>query len=161
MKLNRFEDFREFLNGLVNYQVILSNNTATPPYPCATLSAINIDKSVFHTPRIIDDKQITLLSVIALLQLDFYSKNQIEAQNMCSEMINKLFYTSRKDLIRNGFGLKETSIDFQDLTFVENSKYIYRFSFDVNITWNEEVTRNITTVESVDVNYENIETERR
>lgn len=161
MKLNRFEEFRQFLNTLVNYQIILPNSTAKPPYPCAILSIVNTDISVFNTPHVADDVQKTLLSVVALLQFDFYAKDQTEGQQMCTDMINKLIYINRKDLIRRGFGLKEISIDFQDLTFVENSKYIYRFSFDVNITWNEEVTRNVTTVESIDVNYENKEFERR
>ena len=161
MKLNRFEEFRQFLNSLVNYQVILSNHTAKPPYPCAILSIVNTDVSVFNTPRITDNVQKTLLSIVALLQFDFYAKDQTEAQQMCIDMINKLIYTNRIDLIRQGFGLKERGIDFQDLTFVENSKYIYRFSFDANITWNEEVTRDINTIGSVDVNYENKEFERR
>ncbi len=162
MRLDRLEELRKLLNSFVDYQVILPHNDVKTPVKYAVLGIVNIDKSVFNTPRKIDNIKVTFLSVTALLQLDFYSKDQLEAQKMCIDMINKLIYINRKDLLRAGFGLKEKSIDFQNLTFIENSKYIYRFSFDVNITWNEEVARNVTIIEDVPgIKYENEENERR
>ena len=63
-------------------------------------------------------------------------------------------FKKRHDLVRNGFGLSDDEIEIKDLTFLESSQYIYRFSFDVEMNWRESSERTRQLIKDVEVKTE-------
>ena len=74
---------------------------------------------------------------------------------MASELLEVIVFKKRHDLVRNGFGLSDDEIEIKDLTFLEGSQYIYRFSFDVEINWRETSERTRQLIKDVKVEVKN------
>ena len=73
---------------------------------------------------------------------------------MASKLLEFIVFKKRHDLVRNGFGLSDDDIEIKDLTFLESSQYIYRFSFDVEMNWRESSERTRQLIKDVEVRTE-------
>ena len=53
------------------------------------------------------------------------------------------------------FGISSEFVNIEDRTFIENSKFIYRFGFDIEISSKEVITREMNRIESIEpIKYE-------
>ena len=149
------EVLRKLLASFVDFQVIRDNYVAKKPAECAVMHTISLNKSAYSAYRTIEttDTQIkekALRLVIAYLQFDFYASTQARAE----ELLEVIVFKKRHDLVRNGFGLSDDEIEIKDLTFLEGSQYIYRFSFDVEMNWRESSERVRDLIKDVEVKTE-------
>ena len=150
------EKLRKLLASFVNFQVIRDNYVAKKPIECAVMHTISLNKSAYRTVETTDTqiKEKALRLVIAYLQFDFYAPTQLRAEEMASELLEVIVFKKRHDLVRNGFGLSDDEIEIKDLTFLESSQYIYRFSFDVEMNWRESIERVRDLIKDVEVKTE-------
>lgn len=154
------EVLRKLLASFVNFQVIRDDYVAKKPKECAVMHTISLNKSAYSTYKTVEttDTQIkekALRLVIAYLQFDFYAPTQSRAEEMANELLEVIVFKKRHDLIRNGFGLSDDEIEIKDLTFLEGSQYIYRFSFDVEMNWRETSERTRKLIKDIKVEVEN------
>jgi len=154
------EKLRKLLASFVDFQIIRDDYMAKKPKECAVMHTISLNKSAYSAYRTVEttDTQIkekALRLVIAYLQFDFYAPTQARAEEMASELLEVIVFKKRHDLVRNGFGLSEDEIEIKDLTFLEGSQYIYRFSFDVEMNWRETSERIRQLIKDVKVEVKN------
>lgn len=154
------EILRKLLASFVNFQVIRDDYVAKKPKECAVMHTISLNKSAYSAYRTVEttDTQIkekALRLVVAYLQFDFYAPTQTRAEEMANELLEVIVFKKRHDLIRNGFGLSDDEIEIKDLTFLEGSQYIYRFSFDVEMNWREASERSRELIKDIKVEVEN------
>ena len=154
------EVLRKLLASFVDFQVIRDNYVAKKPTECAVMHTISLNKSAYSAYRTIEttDTQIkekALRLVVAYLQYDFYALTQTRVEEMASELLEVIVFKKRHDLVRNGFGLSDDEIEIKDLTFLEGSQYIYRFSFDVEMNWRETSERTRKLIKDIKVEVEN------
>lgn len=158
--MNKSEQLRELLSTFVDYQVIRANTNATIPFPCCVFRSLPATKGTLSKVRQIDTnngKIIQQASQIseAIYQLDFYSTNQLEAELMAHNFLNLIIFNKRFELVRLGFGISSEFVNIEDRTFIENSKFIYRFGFDIEISSKEVITREMNRIESIEpIKYE-------
>ena len=153
------EILRKLLASFVDFQIIRDDYVAKKPKECAVMHTISLNKSAYSAYRTVEttDTQIkekALRLVIAYLQFDFYAPTQSRAEEMANELLEVIVFKKRHDLIKNGFGLSDDEIEIKDLTFLEGSQYIYRFSFDVEINWRESSERSRELIKDVEVRTE-------
>lgn len=154
------EKLRKLLASFVDFQIIRDDHMAKKPSECAVMHTISQIKSVYSAYRTVETtedsikEQATRL-VIAYFQIDFYAPTQARAEEMASELLEIIVFKKRHELVRNGFGLSDDEIEIKDLTFLEGSQYIYRFSFDVEINWRETSERVRQIIKDVKVEVEN------
>lgn len=154
------EKLRKLLASFVDFQIIRDDHMAKKPSECAVMHTVSLTKSVYSAYRTVETtedsikEQATRL-VIAYFQIDFYAQTQARAEEMASELLEVIVFKKRNDLVRNGFGLSEDEIEIKDLTFLEGSQYIYRFSFDVEMNWRETSERIRQLIKDVKVEVEN------
>ena len=154
------EKLRKLLVSFVDFQIIRDDYVAKKPKECAVMHTISLNKSAYSTYRTIEttDTQIkekALRLVIAYLQFDFYAPTQARAEEMANELLEVIVFKKRHDLVRNGFGLSDDEIEIKDLTFLEGSQYIYRFSFDLEMNWRETSERTRKLIKDIKVEVEN------
>lgn len=154
------EKLRKLLASFVDFQIIRDDHMAKKPSECAVMHTISQTKSVYSAYRTVETteesikEQATRL-VFAYFQIDFYAPTQARAEEMASELLEIIVFKKRHELVRNGFGLSDDEIEIKDLTFLEGSQYIYRFSFDVEINWRETSERVRQLIKDVKVEVEN------
>ena len=153
------EKLRKLLASFVDFQIIRDDYVAKKPKECAVMHTISLNKSAYSAYRTIEttDTQIkekALRLVIAYLQFDFYAPTQARAEEMANELLEVIVFKKRHDLVRNGFGLSDDEIEIKDLTFLESSQYIYRFSFDLEMNWREASERTRKLIKDVEVRTE-------
>ena len=154
------EKLRKLLASFVDFQIIRDDHMAKKPSECAVMHTVSLTKSVYSAYRTVETtedsikEQATRL-VIAYFQIDFYAPTQARAEEMAGELLEVIVFKKRHELVRNGFGLSEDEIEIKDLTFLEGSQYIYRFSFDVEINWRETSERIRQLIKDVKVEVEN------
>lgn len=154
------EKLRKLLASFVDFQIIRDDHMAKKPSECAVMHTISQTKSVYSAYRTVETteesikEQATRL-VFAYFQIDFYAPTQARAEEMASELLEIIVFKKRHELVRNGFGLSDDEIEIKDLTFLEGSQYIYRFSFDVEINWRETSERVRQIIKDVKVEVEN------
>ena len=153
------EKLRKLLASFVDFQIIRDDYVAKKPKECAVMHTISLNKSAYSAYRAFEAtdtyiKEKALRLVIAYFQIDFYASTQARAEEMASELLEVIVFKKRHDLIRNGFGLSDDEIEIKDLTFLESSQYIYRFSFDVEINWRETSERTRQLIKDVEVKTE-------
>nr|DAN19486.1 MAG TPA: hypothetical protein [Caudoviricetes sp.] len=154
------EKLRKLLASFVDFQIIRDDHMAKKPKECAVMHTISKTKSVYSAYRTVETtednikEQATRL-VIAYFQIDFYAPTQARAEEMASELLEVIVFKKRHNLVRNGFGLSDDEIEIKDLTFLEGSQYIYRFSFDVEMNWRETSERIRQLIKDVKVEVEN------
>lgn len=153
------EVLRKLLASFVDFQIIRDDYVAKKPKECAVMHTISLNKSAYSAYRTVEttDTQIkekALRLVIAYLQFDFYAPTQSRAEEMANELLEVIVFKKRHDLIRNGFGLSNNDIEIKDLTFLEGSQYIYRFSFDLEMNWREASERTRKLIKDVEVRTE-------
>jgi hypothetical protein len=153
------EVLRKLLASFVDFQIIRDDYVAKKPKECAVMHTISLNKSAYSAYRTVEttDTQIkekALRLVVAYLQFDFYAPTQSRVEEMASELLEVIVFKKRHDLIRNGFGLSDDDIEIKDLTFLESSQYIYRFSFDVEMNWRESSERVRDLIKDVEVKTE-------
>lgn len=154
------EKLRKLLASFVDFQIIRDDHMAKKPTECAVMHTISLTKSVYSAYGIVETtednikEQATRL-VNAYFQIDFYAPTQARAEEMASELLEVIVFKKRHDIVRNGFGLSDDEIEIKDLTFLEGSQYIYRFSFDVEINWRETSERIRQLIKDVKVEVEN------
>lgn len=154
------EKLRKLLASFVDFQIIRDDHMAKKPSECAVMHTISQTKSVYSAYRTVETteesikEQATRL-VFAYFQIDFYAPTQARAEEMASELLEIIVFKKRHELVRNGFGLSDDEIEIKDLTFLEGSQYIYRFSFDVEINWRETSERVRELIKDVKVEVEN------
>lgn len=154
------EKLRKLLASFVDFQIIRDDHMAKKPTECAVMHTISLTKSVYSAYRTVETtedsikEQATRL-VNAYFQIDFYAPTQARAEEMASELLEVIVFKKRHDIVRNGFGLSDDEIEIKDLTFLEGSQYIYRFSFDVEINWRETSERIRQLIKDVKVEVEN------
>lgn len=154
------EKLRKLLASFVDFQIIRDDHMAKKPTECAVMHTISLTKSVYSAYRTVETtednikEQATRL-VNAYFQIDFYAPTQARAEEMASELLEVIVFKKRHELVRSGFGLSEDEIEIKDLTFLEGSQYIYRFSFDVEINWRETSERIRQLIKDVKVEVEN------
>lgn len=154
------EVLRKLLASFVDFQIIRDDYVAKKPKECAVMHTISLNKSAYSAYRTVEttDTQIkekALRLVVAYLQFDFYAPTQSRVEEMASELLEVIVFKKRHDLIRNGFGLSDDDIEIKDLTFLESSQYIYRFSFDVEMNWRESSERTRKLIKDIKVEVEN------
>ena len=153
------EVLRKLLASFVDFQIIRDDYIAKKPKECAVMHTISLTKSAYSAYRTVEKteesikEQATRL-VYAYFQIDFYAPTQARAEEMASELLEIIVFKKRHDLIRNGFGLSDDEIEIKDLTFLEGSQYIYRFSFDVEMNWRESSERVRDLIKDVEVKTE-------
>nr|DAP31847.1 MAG TPA: hypothetical protein [Caudoviricetes sp.] len=153
------EKLRKLLASFVDFQIIRDDYIAKKPSECAVMHTISLTKSVYSAYRTVETtednikEQATRL-VIAYFQIDFYAPTQARAEEMASELLEVIVFKKRHELVRSGFGLSEDEIEIKDLTFLEGSQYIYRFSFDVEMNWRESSERVRDLIKDVEVKTE-------
>ena len=54
-------------------------------------------------------------------------------------------------MIRAGFGLSDYQIDVEDRSLIENSEFIYRYGFDVNVNYKVINERDNTPIQHVNI----------
>lgn len=154
------EKLRKLLASFVDFQIIRDDHMAKKPTECAVMHTISLTKSVYSAYRTVETtedsikEQATRL-VNAYFQIDFYAPTQARAEEMASELLEVIVFKKRHDIVKNGFGLSEDEIEIKDLTFLEGSQYIYRFSFDVEMNWRETSERIRQLIKDVKVEVEN------
>ena len=154
------EKLRKLLASFVDFQIIRDDHMAKKPTECAVMHTISLTKSVYSAYRTVETtegsikEQATRL-VFAYFQIDFYAPTQARAEEMAGELLEVIVFKKRHDIVRNGFGLSDDEIEIKDLTFLEGSQYIYRFSFDVEINWRETSERIRQLIKDVKVEVEN------
>ena len=154
------ETLRKLLASFVDFQIIRDDHMAKKPSECAVMHTISQTKSVYSAYRTVETtedsikEQATRL-VIAYFQIDFYAPTQARAEEMASELLEVIVFKKRHELVRSGFGLSEDEIEIKDLTFLEGSQYIYRFSFDVEMNWRETSERIRQLIKDVKVEVKN------
>lgn len=154
------EKLRKLLASFVDFQIIRDDHMAKKPSECAVMHTISQTKSVYSAYRTVETteesikEQATRL-VFAYFQIDFYAPTQARAEEMASELLEVIVFKKRHDIVRNGFGLSDDEIEIKDLTFLEGSQYIYRFSFDVEMNWRETSERIRQLIKDVKVEVEN------
>lgn len=154
------EKLRKLLASFVDFQIIRDDHMAKKPSECAVMHTISQTKSVYSAYRTVETteesikEQATRL-VFAYFQIDFYAPTQARAEEMASELLEVIVFKKRHDIVKNGFGLSDDEIEIKDLTFLEGSQYIYRFSFDVEINWRETSERVRQLIKDVKVEVEN------
>lgn len=154
------EKLRKLLASFVNFQIIRDDHMAKKPTECAVMHTVSLTKSAYSAYRTVETteesikEQATRL-VYAYFQIDFYAPTQARAEEMASELLEVIVFKKRHELVRSGFGLSEDEIEIKDLTFLEGSQYIYRFSFDVEINWRETSERVRQLIKDVKVEVEN------
>jgi hypothetical protein len=154
------EKLRKLLASFVDFQIIRDDHMAKKPKECAVMHTISKTKSVYSAYRTVETmednikEQATRL-VIAYFQIDFYASTQARAEKMAGELLEVIVFKKRHELVRNGFGLSDDEIEIKDLTFLEGSQYIYRFSFDVEMNWRETSERIRELIKDVKVEVEN------
>lgn len=154
------EKLRKLLASFVDFQIIRDDHMAKKLSECAVMHTISLTKSVYSAYRTVETtednikEQATRL-VIAYFQIDFYAPTQARAEEMASELLEVIVFKKRHNLVRNGFGLSDDEIEIKDLTFLEGSQYIYRFSFDVEMNWRETSERIRQLIKDVKVEVEN------
>lgn len=154
------EKLRKLLASFVDFQIIRDDHMAKKPSECAVMHTISLTKSVYSAYRTVETtednikEQATRL-VIAYFQIDFYAPTQARAEEMASELLEVIVFKKRHDIVRSGFGLSEDEIEIKDLTFLEGSQYIYRFSFDVEMNWRETSERVRQLIKDVKVEVKN------
>jgi hypothetical protein len=154
------EKLRKLLASFVDFQIIRDDHMAKKPKECAVMHTISKTKSVYSAYRTVETtednikEQATRL-VIAYFQIDFYASTQARAEEMAGELLEVIVFKKRHELVRNGFGLSDDEIEIKDLTFLEGSQYIYRFSFDVEMNWRETSERIRELIKDVKVEVEN------
>lgn len=154
------EKLRKLLASFVDFQIIRDDHMAKKPSECAVMHTISQTKSVYSAYRTVETtedsikEQATRL-VIAYFQIDFYAPTQARAEEMASELLEVIVFKKRHELVRSGFGLSEDEIEIKDLTFLEGSQYIYRFSFDVEMNWRETSERIRQLIKDVKVEVKN------
>lgn len=154
------EKLRKLLASFVDFQIIRDDHMAKKPSECAVMHTISLTKSVYSAYRTVETteesikEQATRL-VYAYFQIDFYAPTQARAEEMASELLEIIVFKKRHDIVKNGFGLSDDEIEIKDLTFLEGSQYIYRFSFDVEMNWRETSERIRQLIKDVKVEVEN------
>ena len=153
------EVLRKLLASFVDFQIIRDDYVAKKPKECAVMHTISQTKSVYSAYRTVETteesiKEQAMRLVFAYFQIDFYAPTQARAEEMASELLEVIVFKKRHDLIRNGFGLSDDDIEIKDLTFLESSQYIYRFSFDVEMNWRESSERVRDLIKDVEVKTE-------
>jgi len=154
------EKLRKLLASFVDFQIIRDDHMAKKPSECAVMHTISLTKSVYSAYRTVETteesikEQATRL-VYAYFQIDFYAPTQARAEEMAGELLEVIVFKKRHDIVRSGFGLSEDEIEIKDLTFLEGSQYIYRFSFDVEMNWRETSERIRQLIKDVKVEVEN------
>jgi hypothetical protein len=154
------EKLRKLLASFVDFQIIRDDHMAKKPTECAVMHTISLTKSVYSAYRTVETtednikEQATRL-VFAYFQIDFYAPTQARAEEMANELLEVIVFKKRHELVRNGFGLSDDEIEIKDLTFLEGSQYIYRFSFDVEMNWRETSERIRELIKDVKVEVEN------
>lgn len=154
------EKLRKLLASFVDFQIIRDDHMAKKPTECAVMHTISLTKSAYSAYRTVGTteesvkEQATRL-VFAYFQIDFYAPTQARAEEMASELLEVIVFKKRHELVRNGFGLSDDEIEIKDLTFLEGSQYIYRFSFDVEMNWRETSERIRQLIKDVKVEVEN------
>ena len=154
------EKLRKLLASFVDFQIIRDDHMAKKPSECAVMHTVSLNKSAYSAYRTIETtdteiKEKALRLVVAYFQIDFYAPTQARAEEMASKLLDVIVFEKRHELVRNGFGLSEDEIEIKDLTFLEGSQYIYRFSFDVEINWRETSERIRQLIKDVKVEVEN------
>ena len=154
------EKLRKLLASFVDFQIIRDDHMAKKPSECAVMHTISLTKSAYSAYRTVETteesiKEQAMRLVFAYFQIDFYAPTQARAEEMASELLEVIVFKKRHELVRNGFGLSEDEIEIKDLTFLEGSQYIYRFSFDVEINWRETSERTRQLIKDVKVEVEN------
>ena len=153
------EKLRKLLASFVDFQIIRDDYIAKKPQECAVMHTISMTKSVYSAYRTVETtednikEQATRL-VIAYFQIDFYAPTQARAEEMAGELLEVIVFKKRHELVRNGFGLSDDEIEIKDLTFLEGSQYIYRFSFDLEMNWREASERTRKLIKDVEVRTE-------
>ena len=153
------EKLRKLLASFVDFQIIRDDYVAKKPKECAVMHTISLNKSAYSAYKAFETtnteiKEKALRLVIAYFQIDFYAPKQARAEEMASKLLDVIVFEKRHELVRNGFGLSEDEIEIKDLTFLEGSQYIYRFSFDVEINWRETSERVRDLIKDVEVRTE-------
>ena len=154
------EKLRKLLASFVDFQIIRDDHMAKKPSECAVMHTISLTKLAYSAYRTVETteerikEQATRL-VFAYFQIDFYAPTQARAEEMASELLEVIVFKKRHELVRNGFGLSDDEIEIKDLTFLEGSQYIYRFSFDVEMNWRETSERIRQLIKDVKVEVEN------
>ena len=98
--MNKSEQLRELLSTFVDYQVIRANTNAIIPFPCCVFRSLPATKGTLSKIRQINTnngKIVQQASQIseAIYQLDFYSKNQLEAELMAHNFLNLIIFNKR------------------------------------------------------------------
>lgn len=154
------EKLRKLLASFVDFQIIRDDHMAKKPSECAVMHTVSLTKSAYSAYRTVETteesikEQATRL-VFTYFQIDFYAPTQARAEEMAGELLEVIVFKKRHELVRSGFGLSEDEIEIKDLTFLEGSQYIYRFSFDVEINWRETSERTRQLIKDVKVEVEN------
>ena len=154
------EKLRKLLASFVDFQIIRDDYMAKKPKECAVMHTISLTKSVYSAYRTVETTEDNIKEqakrlVIAYFQIDVYAPTQARAEEMASELLEVIVFKKRHDLVKNGFGLSDDEIEIKDLTFLEGSQYIYRFSFDVEINWRETSERIRQLIKDVKVEVKN------
>ena len=153
------EKLRKLLASFVDFQIIRDDYMAKKPQECAVMHTVSLTKSAYSAYRTVETteerikEQATRL-VFAYFQIDFYAPTQARAEEMAGELLEVIVFKKRHELVRNGFGLSDDEIEIKDLTFLEGSQYIYRFSFDVEMNWRESSERVRGLIKDVEVKTE-------
>ena len=153
------EKLRKLLASFVDFQIIRDDYMAKKPKECAVMHTISLNKSAYSAYRTVETtdeeiKEKALRLVIAYFQIDFYAPKQARAEEMASKLLDVIVFEKRHELVRNGFGLSDNEIEIKDLTFLEGSQYIYRFSFDAEMNWRETSERTRKLIKDVEVRTE-------
>nr|DAX28556.1 MAG TPA: hypothetical protein [Caudoviricetes sp.] len=154
------EKLRKLLASFVDFQIIRDDHMAKKPSECAVMHTISKTKSAYSAYRTVETteesiKEQAMRLVFAYFQIGFYAPTQARAEEMAGELLEVIVFKKRHELVRNGFGLSDDEIEIKDLTFLESSQYIYRFSFDVEINWRETSERVRQLIKDVKVEVEN------
>lgn len=149
------EQLRKLLASFVDFQIIRDDYIAKKPDEFAIMHTISLTKNSISGSRVIknDEEKITEQTsrlVSAYFQIDCIARTQARSEEMASKLYDVIVFEKRSELIKNGFGLQSESIQISDRTFLEGSQYIYRFGFDVEISWREISERERILIKDID-----------
>lgn len=149
------EQLRKLLASFVDFQIIRDDYIAKKPNEFAIMHTISLTKNSISGSRVIknDEEKIieqTSRLVSAYFQIDCIAMTQARSEEMANKLYDVIVFGKRDELIRNGFGLQSESIQIADRTFLEGSQYIYRFGFDVEISWREISERERILIKDID-----------
>ena len=140
--MDKIEEFRKLIVTLVDYQIIRGSNTSLPKEnDFGVLRIIAEDELITNRTLYHEGKEVAHRGTIALIQLDFYSNNQLKAKMMAQDMSDILTFKSRNMLLNKGFGIKDDIVSLQERTLIENVEYVYRYGFDINIAFTRTIER--------------------